>query len=168
MLIQLMEQALKLAADTCAVGGTGRNSRMSAELDANVGPSDSRPAIVAEPDAQPEITEGIRAVSAIGAVLPQQQVADFAAAVIVEQIESLRRVAADLDRQYGNNVKKRKIAFMNRVDYLAVRERVASKIADLVEDLCQLPREAPPALEYGSRSWNPDDNGSAALSSATS
>lgn len=90
-------------------------------------------------------------------------VIDYAAAVIAEQIENLRYNANELDRQYQINVRGRKIKFTDRVDYVSIREKIASKIVCLVEKLRAILSPHPPVDSSlnesgGNMSWNPDDD----------
>ena len=167
VLIQLTEQALKLYANTCDRGGKQRESAMSNDLVAAVNAPESFGTTSEEQVCQPEIIESLQTLSTVGATPRLQPISDYVTAVVTEQIESLRCVADELDRQYAVNVKKRKIRFKDRVDYLAVRERVASRIVDFAEDLCRLRSTDATGSELsGALSWNPDDDGSAASSPA--
>jgi len=96
---------------------------------------------------------------------------DYAATVVTEQIESLRRIADELDRRYASRIKNGRLKPKDGMAYLAVRERVASRIVDFATELCQLrateaPTNPPGGEPSGALSWNPDDDGPAALSPA--
>lgn len=98
-------------------------------------------------------------------ILQETSIADYSAAVIAQQIERLRNLASDVDRQYAVNVRGRKIRFKDRVSYLGIREKVASRIAGLVENLLRLKSSAESATDSNEReppgaiSWNPDADG---------
>ena len=95
------------------------------------------------------------------AILQENSISDYSAAVIAQQIERLRNLASDVDRQYAVNVRGRKIKFKDRVGYLSVREKVATRIVALVEDLLRLQSTDSPTdpieSEQGvNMSWDPD------------
>ncbi len=98
-------------------------------------------------------------------ILQQSSVAEYSGVVIAEQIERLRSLASDVDRQYAVNVRGRKISFKSRVAYLGVREKVAAIFVGLVEGLLRLqPIESPKGSndrepDEGAISWDPDDDG---------
>ena len=113
-----------------------------------------------------ELVEAVQ-VTESPTVLQQKSITDYCAAIIAEQIESLRKTAYGLDRQYENNVRGRKIKFRDRVSYLSLREKVASKIVALVECLHRLRSTDVPGVEPGGApSWDPDDDGSPSISKA--
>ena len=90
--------------------------------------------------------------------IERQNPVDFAAVVFGREIESLRRVADGLDREYES---RKLMKFKDRLAYLAIRERLACKIVDFTEKLCGL-RTTNPTTEFagsessGSLSWDPD------------
>jgi hypothetical protein len=72
------------------------------------------------------MVESVQVLCKIGATIRRQPITDFAAAVLAEQLECLRRTTADLDRRHASNVKRRRMKFKDQVAYLALRERIAS------------------------------------------
>jgi len=90
--------------------------------------------------------------------IERENAVDFAAVVFGREIESLRRVADGLDRDYET---RKAMKFKDRLSYVAIRERLACKIVDFTEKLCGL-RTMDPATEFnrsesgGSVSWDPD------------
>jgi hypothetical protein len=144
---------------------------MSEEIGVAVKTPESLGAVSEESGYPPEINESIQVFCEIGATLRRQPITDFAAAVLAEQLECLRRTTADLDGQYASNVKRRRMKFKDQVAYLALRERIATRIVALAERLCQLRSTDPATNAVGSESernwsWDPDDPGSATFSPA--
>ncbi len=113
-----------------------------------------------EQGCEPEIMRRRDSLPKVEQTLAGLSVTDYAAAVIAEQIENLRYNANELDRQYAINVRGRKIKFNDRVGYVSVREKIASKIVCLVEKLRAILSPHPPVdstrNESGGRSWDPD------------
>ena len=139
---------------------SGEDGSMSEELTTAVKALESLSATI-EQGCEPEIIESFQALAAAGRILRQDSITDYAAAVVVQQIEGLQSIANDVDRQYAINVRGRKIKFKDRVDYLAIRERVASRSVDFATKLCRIlstdTTTDPPESESPPNSWNPDE-----------
>ena len=137
---------------------SGEDGSMSEELTAAVQtPESFSPTI--EQGCELKIVENLQAFATAGNELRNHSIDDYAMAVLAEQIEILRSMINALDRQYAINVRGRKIKFKDRVAYLAVREKIASRIVDLVGSLREIRSEYPTTgtEPLGSNSWNPDD-----------
>ena len=136
---------------------SGEDGSMSEELTAAVQTPESLSTTVEEQGCEPEIIESFQALAAAGRILRQDSITDYAVAVLAEQIETLRITVNGVDGQYAINVRGRKIKFKDRVAYLAVREKTASRIADLVGSLREIRSTDPPESESPVNSWNPDE-----------
>ena len=134
---------------------SGEDGSMSEELTTAVKAPESPSTTVEEQGCEPEIIESFQALAAAGRILRQDSITDYAAAVVVQQIEGLQSIANDVDRQYAINVRGRKIKFKDRVAYLAVREKTASRIADLVGSLREI--RSTDTTQSECNSWNPDE-----------
>ena len=137
---------------------SGEDGTMSEELTAAVQTPESLSTTVEEQGCEPEIVESFQALAAAGRILRQDSITDYAVAVLAEQIETLRITVNGVDGQYAINVRGRKIKFKDRVAYVAVREKTAARIADLVGSLREIRSEYPTTRTDPSQvnSWNPD------------
>ncbi|MBI4662152.1 MAG: hypothetical protein HY735_25310 [Verrucomicrobia bacterium] len=138
---------------------SGEDGSMSEELTAAVQEPESFSATI-EQGCELNIIENLQAFATAGNELRKHSIDDYGVAVLAEQIEILRSTVNALDRQYANNVRGRKINFKDRVAYAVVREKIASRIADLVGSLREI-RSADPttgANPSECNSWNPDDD----------
>jgi predicted transport protein len=105
-----------------------------------------------------EIIESLQTLPTVEQVLQEISFTDYAAAVVMQQIESLRSSVNDLDRRYANNVRKHKITFKNQVSYMAVREKIASRIVYFLGSLREIRSAYPTTGTDPSEvnSWDPD------------
>lgn len=129
---------------------------MSEELTAAVEAPESSSAPI-EQGCDLKIIENLQAFATAGNELRKHSIDDYAVAVLAEQIETLRSTVNGLDHQYANNVLGRKINFKDRVAYAVAREKIASRIVDLVGSLREIRSAYPGTDPLGSNSWNPDE-----------
>jgi len=167
-LIRWAAALLRPSADTCGDAPNGGESSMTSDASDSGNSPEGLGSTPDEPGCQPDGKDAAETVSPDGVTFQENSVADYAA-VLAEQIERLRRVAADVDRHYGKKTKR--LSFKHRLGYLTARERISSKILDLTKELSRMrsadpPTEAPERKLGGALSWNPDDDGPAALSPA--
>ena len=134
---------------------SGEDGSMSEELTTAVQTPESLSTTVEEQGCEPEIIESFQAFAMAGNELRKHSIDDYAVAVLAEQIETLRITVNGVDGQYAINVRGRKIKFKDRVAYVAVREKTAARIADLVGSLREI--RSTDTTQSECNSWNPDE-----------